>query len=643
MKKASVNWTFPDDRPVRPRTPIPPLSVGGLLPPTLGTGPRCVLHIPEAHPYPIPPPRPPPRSLQPMVEVHSYPPGASKKLAVGQTESRNPASLVQPTSTPPEICRVSRTRFQTSLQHWHLAKLQYEQWLKDLLESIGSASQVWKEFGQHRTFSVVVTQLLSHIGPSTLDLYSRAVDVTITWMKHIGVQWQDMSLQHLVDILSLAKDAAKHDVKAVCLQPMHIIRGLRWLVKTALMEALDNILNNALIVSFAKGQNQPRDRKEAVPIPLAILVNWELHVTNPTTPDWVRLLLGGFLLAVWASLRFADLQRINVASMNLALGSLRGVCRMTKTTRSGQPFAIGTAGFTGESPQSTWVYTWLKSLQAAVYRSYPFCPDFIIPVLDSYNSPTGNAPLSYAAALKALRWAAQTPWGKPSLSPEAAQTLTLHSLKVTFLSAAAQLRLPESARKLQGHHTGGSMQLYSRDDTIEALWLQSQVASAVRSGWRAVRPLARGGQSPLPEPPILMELSPLPKPFEMPLEDSLEMFLEGSNNLEPIEVTDGSSSSSDSSSDESSESGPETQKPLRDIPQEILFAQNGPAGCCHALTPAPADLASSKIFAFRDQGWSARCGASLRSSAIQIDIDMIQWPCRRAACRAMFDQIRQQP
>ena len=332
-----------------------------------------------------------------------------------------------------------------------------------------------------------------------------------------------MSLQHLVEILSLAKDAAKHDVKAVRLQPMHILRGLRWLVKTALMDDVATLLNNALI---ARGSTQPRDRKEAVPVPLWVLINWELHVIHPDTPDWTRLLLGGFLLACWGSLRYADLQRIQVTSLNLAIGALRGTCRMTKTTRSGQPFAVVTSGFVGDSPQSSWIYVWLKALQAAVYRSYPFCPDFIIPVLDHYHSPTGNAPLPYAAALKALRWAAQTPWGKPTLSAEQAHQLTLHSLKVTFLSAAAQLRLPESSRKLQGNHTGGSVQLYSRDDTIEALWVQSQVASAVRNGWRAVRPLQRGGQTPIPEPPILilMELSPLPKPFDMPMEDELEMF-----------------------------------------------------------------------------------------------------------------------
>ena len=109
-------------------------------------------------------------------------------------------------------------------------------------------------------------------------------------MNHLGITWHEMSLQHLVEILSLAKDAAKHDVKAVRLQPMHILRGLRWLVKTALMDDVATLLNNALIASFAKGSTQPRDRKEAVPVPLWVLINWELHVIHPDTPDWTRLI-----------------------------------------------------------------------------------------------------------------------------------------------------------------------------------------------------------------------------------------------------------------------------------------------------------------------------------------------------------------
>ena len=70
----------------------------------------------------------------------------------------------------------------------------------------------------------------------------------------------------------------------------------------------------------------------------------------------------------------------------------------------------------------------------------------------------------------------------------------------SILSAAAQLRLPEDSRRLQGHHRLSSALLYSRDDTIEFLWVQSELTSAIRRGWRPPRPMARGGQHPTVEP-----------------------------------------------------------------------------------------------------------------------------------------------
>ena len=108
-----------------------------------------------------------------------------------------------------------------------------------------------------------------------------------------------------------------------------------------------------------------------------------------------------------------------------------------------------------------------------------------------------------------LRWAVQTPWQSALVSPAEAQAFTLHSLKVCLLSASAQLRLPEEARRLQGHHKLTSVQLYSRDDTIQSLWLQRQVALRVKAGWRPPRPQARGSQPHTIEPAFSVSEKPL--------------------------------------------------------------------------------------------------------------------------------------
>ena len=230
----------------------------------------------------------------------------------------------------------------------------------------------------------------------------------------------------------------------------------------------------------------------------------------------VKLLVGGFLLATWGSLRFADLQRIELSSLNLADNCLRGTCRMTKKTRSGQPFAVLLAGFTADTATSSWVFHWLRALHQAREKLSHFDPDFIIPTMDSLHCPAFSSPLSYAAALRALRWACQTPWDRPRLSSSSAQNFTLHSLKVSMLSVAAQLRLPHKDRQIQGHHTGGSVQLYSRDDTIDALWVQTQISTSVRLGCRPMRPQHRGGQAPLQDLPISHELPEFPSLLQLP-------------------------------------------------------------------------------------------------------------------------------
>ena len=507
-----------------------------------------------------------------------------------------------------------------------------------------SLSDLWDQYHRSLNFvnstsyNFVIKQLLAQTGPSTLDLYSRAIDTTQIWMTHIGVTWNDISLHYLVIILDNAREASKSDAQSIRLQPPQLLRGLRWLAKTALMDSLAGILNNFLMASFLKGPGQPKDRKEAMPIPMLVLLRWEETVLNPSSPQWLTLLLGGFLLATWASLRYADLQRTDLSNLSLASSVLRGICRLTKTTRTGQPFGISLFGMTAISPQTCWVTFWLRVVQMALHRTKPFQPDFAIPVLTSYSAPAYIAPLSYASALKALRWAAQTPWMQRTLTPEMAQSLTLHSLKVTFLASAAQLRLPTRARQLQGHHTTGSMQLYSRDDTVDAIWLQEQISQQLRQGWRPSRPLQRGGQHPLPEPSFRLPFSTLPPSIDIPVEPGLSLFqlgLVSEENLEThLDPDDSSTSTSLSTCSSDSEESPEIL-PSENLP--TIFIQNGPAGCCHAATVATVDLPTRRFLEHQDQSWSPRCGAALRPSAKVISLDQVQWPCNRASCRRVFD------
>ena len=189
--------------------------------------------------------------------------------------------------------------------------------------------------------------------------------------------------------------------------------------------------------------------------------------------------------------RFGDIQRIQPSGLSLSARALRGICWATKTTNQGQPFACRPFGLMGVDISTSWLVKWLDR--------DAFQPDFILPCMPDLTS----RPMSYLQALVCLRWAIQLPWlpeGGQLVTQQEAGAFTLHSLQCTLLSAAAQLRLPEESRRLQGHRRLLSALLYSRDDTIEALWLQLELALAIRQGWRPPRPMARGGQHPTVEP-----------------------------------------------------------------------------------------------------------------------------------------------
>ena len=351
--------------------------------------------------------------------------------------------------------------------------------------------------------------------------------------------------------------------------------------------------------------------------------------------NWTKLLLGGFLPAVWASLRFGDLQRCNVSSLNLAEAVLRASCFQTKVSKQGQPFASILAGFTAFSAATSWVAPWLRQVQQSCRAVAPFQPDFLIPSMNDGSNPTFETPLSYVAALRALRWAVQTPWTSSMFFPEEAQQFTLHSIKVTFLAAAAQLRLDERARRLQGHHKADSVQLYSRDDTVDSIWLQTEISTQVRAGWRPLRPQARGSQRPTPEPPFRLECSTFPSDLELPAEVGLEDFQFVPDILTQPLVSWSSDSDSDSSSSSKSSTDDSEVEVVMD---KFCLVTNGPAGCTHAMVAAPVTAPTGRTFAAPDGLLMSACGAGIRTTAFLTTLEEVKWPCHKLACRKLLDR-----
>ena len=84
------------------------------------------------------------------------------------------------------------------------------------------------------------------------------------------------------------------------------------------------------IAGYLAGAPIPRPRREALPLPLAVLAQWERWICSGSAPEHEILFIGSILLTVWAGLRFADAQPTCPSSLLPDRHVLRGECWRTK-------------------------------------------------------------------------------------------------------------------------------------------------------------------------------------------------------------------------------------------------------------------------------------------------------------------------
>ena len=459
---------------------IPCLPKGGLSVPS--RSPRQPWGLPFSTPLPPPPPRPVPRSLLPKQCSGSAQPKTSWQAPAQQGTSLKTSAplhrIASPRPRPPALTSGFTSSYS---QQANLRESLMEHW-RSILAVFAEHSQLHRTCIASMHPMEILRTSLRRFAASTISQYLKILQTCLVFWQSMLWSPTALSLPQLADFLQVCQSSQEEDRPALKCSPKQAVEALSWLARTAQIADLATLLSNTLIRSFSL-PCAPQERKEALPLPLATLVAWEQKLLQPDCPASLGLLLGGVLLAAHCSLRFKDLQRISFHSLSLSAHALRGTCWATKTTSQGQPFACQPFGFTGTSTSTSWVVAWLRLLEQAWQATktrftQDTTPDFLLPCLsplDTDPGPAFTAPMSFFQALSFLRWALQTPWlppGSAQVTQTEALAFTLHSLKTCLLSASAQLRLPEDSRRLQGHHKLSSAQLYSRDDTIEALWLQ---------------------------------------------------------------------------------------------------------------------------------------------------------------------------
>ena len=350
-----------------------------------------------------------------------------------------------------------------------------------LVNLVGEHCQLFAILSASGHASHHLKQLLAPFAASTLYRYIANCTAFADFVQAAHAPMQQLPVSLVVDFLYACSSSSDQDRAVHRTSASSAVKSLRWLAKHIQWAALQARVRNSLVSSYCK-QIASFDKREATPVPAALVAAWERILCAPHTPLTTKLILGAALLCIHSSIRFGDAQRVRWHTLQLSTQGLHAVAHATKTTKSGQPFACAWHGYTGRSACTSWLLHWLACVSSlpAFQQDSSSQPVFLFPHADMQcHALPCLAPASYARTLLCVRWASQSSdiCGPAALTPSEAFALTLQSMKSTALASAAQLDLRRDERLAQGHHRD-SARLYSRNDTFASLRVQRAIAAS---------------------------------------------------------------------------------------------------------------------------------------------------------------------
>ena len=351
-------------------------------------------------------------------------------------------------------------------------------WLQ-LAAALQGFSDVLQQLSMSKFQDEHAERFLNQFAATTLVRYISAILQFVQICQDMQVSLDQLSESTFADLLicgSLARRADGTGPKSSI-----TIKAVRWAF-THLGVKVFACAYGSMITSFSK-QKIPSDRRESLPLPLFIIAKWERRVLQSQASSKEIIILGGLLLLCWSGLRFSDAQRSQLSTWQLDQSSLRGLTWRAKTCNTSTPFGVTLAGLLSRG-SLTWVHRFLQTLESLYAGQDSREIDFTIPAFHQEELPKQPfEAMSYSEALYYIRLYMQLPWsGNPLATQVNSSSYSVHGLKTTLLSWAAQANLPEEDRRLHGKHKASqtSVQLYSRDDIIGSLRLQNALIQRIQ-------------------------------------------------------------------------------------------------------------------------------------------------------------------
>ena len=220
-----------------------------------------------------------------------------------------------------------------------------------ILVSLGSLSNVFADIGNHANFSSLASIILDAFAASTLHRYLTCISKFLTWCRDSELPLPSISAATVLDVLQGGSRNSG-------MKGSTVLKSLQWCRKQADVKSW-LFLDSPLIQGWTKSK-VPADRRESLPLPLYVVVQWERRLLQANIPLREIIIIGGFLLMIWTGLRFADLQRVTITSIVCSANEIRGISWRTKTCSKGQPWGARASGFL-----SLGSVTWLSKFVCA--------------------------------------------------------------------------------------------------------------------------------------------------------------------------------------------------------------------------------------------------------------------------------------
>ena len=170
----------------------------------------------------------------------------------------------------------------------------------ELLALFGDSSEVHRSLVSSPFADDHRKRLLNNYAATTVFRYLQAVQKFVRVTTQLGMDIHALSESQLADVLTVMQHSKSCDTDRDVSSGNFTIKALRWWHNIAGVTNFQ-IWFSPLVDSFLKTKLS-KDRREAPPLPLWVLFQWERRVLQSAATVYETLMLGAFLLITWAGL-----------------------------------------------------------------------------------------------------------------------------------------------------------------------------------------------------------------------------------------------------------------------------------------------------------------------------------------------------